>query len=188
MNIRLVFALLLTVQSSAFSPIKPTTTFTSKSSLHATTTPIADGLSKTVIREGSGSPLRFGEVATVSYNCLVASTKRPFAKSNKQKVVVGDGVMIDGWETAITTMSVGEKAIISVQDAEKYGYGSEGVGDIVPPNAALELEIEILEAEEQKNLGMAGQAVTGMTGSGELGALDPMKPVSGQYDTCLTSV
>ncbi len=178
MNIKVVLAFLLTVQSSAFVPIKSSTTIRSKSSLYATTTPIADGLSKTVIKEGNGTPLRFGEVATVSYNCLVASTKQPFAKSNKQKVVVGDGVMIDGWETAITTMSVGEKAIISVQDAEKFGYGSQGVGDIVPPNAALELEIEILEAEEQKNLGMAGQAVTGMTGSGELGALDPMKPVS----------
>lgn len=137
---------------------------------------ITEGLSKTVTQEGNGDSLKFGDVATVSYNCYVASTGYTFAQSKKQKVVVGGGVMIEGWETALATMRVGEKSIVSVRDSEKYGYGSEGVDGIVPPNANLDLEIEVIEAEEQKSIGMAGQAVTGMTGSGELGALDPMKP------------
>lgn len=162
-------------KSSAFAPISSSAR--TSTSLSATTA-IAEGLTKNVLREGNGPPLRLGEVATVSYNCVVSETQQPFAKSPKQKVVVGDGVMIDGWEKALSTMSVGEKSVVYVDGsaAAVYGYGSDGVGDIVPPNAALELEIEILDAEEQKNLGMAGQAVTGMTGSGELGALDPMKP------------
>eukprot|EP00554_Chaetoceros_debilis_P005288 CAMPEP_0194073590 /NCGR_PEP_ID=MMETSP0149-20130528/954_1 /TAXON_ID=122233 /ORGANISM="Chaetoceros debilis, Strain MM31A-1" /LENGTH=297 /DNA_ID=CAMNT_0038753621 /DNA_START=87 /DNA_END=980 /DNA_ORIENTATION=- len=166
-------------KSSAFAPINSSarTSATISTSLSATTA-IAEGLTKNVIKEGNGPPLRLGEVATVSYNCVVSATQQPFAKSPRQKVVIGDGVMIDGWEKALSTMSVGEKSIVYVDGsaASVYGYGSDGVGDIVPPNAALELEIEILEAEEQKNMGMAGQAVTGMTGSGELGALDPMKP------------
>jgi FKBP-type peptidyl-prolyl cis-trans isomerases 1 len=91
-------------------------------------------------------------------------------------MVVGDGTMIRGWDQAIATMRVGEKALVHVQDAELFGYGQEGVKGFVPPNAELDLEIEILDVEDAKAMGVAG--VTGMTGSGDLGMLDPSKPVS----------
>jgi len=93
--------------------------------------------------------------------------------------------MIEGWEKALSTMIIGEKAIVSITGPsaiQQYGYGSDGVaGGIVPPNAELELEIEVLDAEEQKNMGVSGAVgsvgmVTDMTGSGDLGALDPSKP------------
>ena len=119
-------------KSSAFAPISSSSARTSTTSLSAATA-IAEGLTKNVLREGNGPPLRLGEVATVSYNCVVSATQQPFAKSPKQKVVVGDGVMIDGWEKALSTMSVGEKSIVYVDGsaADVYGYGSDGVGDIV---------------------------------------------------------
>ena len=95
--------------------------------------------------------------------------------------------MIQGWEDGVSSMNVGEKAIIHITDAETYGYGKDGIPPILGPMENLDIEIEILDSEVQSKFGagvggnMAGgdvSAISGMTGSGELGALDPMKPVS----------
>ncbi len=86
-------------------------------------------------------------------------------------------------------MVVGEKSIIHVtkDNCDVYGYGMDGIPPILDSMEPLEIEIEVLDCEEQSKFGagsggnMAGgdvSAISGMTGSGELGALDPMKPVS----------
>ena len=86
--------------------------------------------------------------------------------------------MIEGWDKALATMYVGEKALVKISGAaaELYGYGKDGIPGFIPSNAAIEIEIEVLDAEEQKTMGVSG--VAGMTGSGDLGLLDPSKPVS----------
>lgn len=143
---------------------------------------LQNGLIKTILQPGNGRSLQFGDVATVSYRCYVsnsgsATSKEIFSQSPKQKVIVGGGVMIDGWEQGLQSMKVGEKAILSIQDP-KLGYGAEGVANIIPPNAMLDIELSVLEAEEQMEMGSAGAvaALNGMTGSGDWGNLDPMKP------------
>lgn len=191
---RIFFAGLLAAQSaSAFAPIRiraTGSTINTGSSIHtntnlyaaaaatATSTPIAEGLTKTILQQGNGPSLKLGEVATVTYTCSLAGHDTSFARSNKQKVVVGDGVMIDAWDKALATMYVGEKALIRISEAaaEQYGYGKDGVPGFIPSNAAIEIEIQVLDAEEQKTMGVSG--VAGMTGSGDLGLLDPSKPVS----------
>jgi hypothetical protein len=54
--------------------------------------------------------------------------------------------MIDGWEEILPTMRVGERARIEILNPE-LGYGSTGVVPIIPPNAALELDLEVLESK-----------------------------------------
>ena len=54
--------------------------------------------------------------------------------------------MIDGWEEAIKTMRVGERAIVRITDPE-LGYGAAGVAPVVPPNAVIELDLEVLDAK-----------------------------------------
>jgi hypothetical protein len=165
---------------SGCSPFSPS----SKTVLHSTvaSTNLAEGLIKTVTQQGNGAPLKYGEVATVKYSCYVptsdGSTPQPFAQSLRQKVVVGDGVMIQGWDEALPTMYVGERAIIRVENTEQFGYGAAGVPPLIPANAVIEIDIEVFEAEAQSQMGSAGAASTLLSGSGDLGALDPMKPVS----------
>jgi hypothetical protein len=53
--------------------------------------------------------------------------------------------MIDGWEEAIKTMRVGERAIVRITNP-KLGYGPAGVPPVVPPNAEIELDLEVLDA------------------------------------------
>ena len=75
--------------------------------------------------------------------------------------------MVRGWDTALQSMTVGEKATVLVTDPERFGYGAEGIPPFVPPNAQLEMEIELLGAEDGADLAT-------------LATSDPLKPVS-QY-------
>jgi len=127
---------------------------------------LPDGITKTVTKPGTGKPLRLGDVATVKYSCYVPSgdePSSPFAKSPKQKVVVGDGVMIKGWELALQTMEVGERATIRVTDSRQFGYGDAGVPPFVPSGAEIEMDMEILDVEAGLDLS-------------SLATSDPLKP------------
>mmetsp|Transcript_25634 Transcript_25634/g.38469 ORF Transcript_25634/g.38469 Transcript_25634/m.38469 type:complete len:293 (-) Transcript_25634:260-1138(-) len=153
--------LLLTLVLAATSTmafIVPTTqqsSYTSKFSntkLHESLA--IDGLVKKVIKEGTGPALERGQVASVKYSCYLPGTEtKPFAQSEKQRMIVGDGQMIEGWELALLTMNVGERATVRIDDAAKFGYGEAGVPPIVPPNAPIEMEMEILSAEERLEMG-----------------------------------
>ena len=114
----------LAAATAAFAPghpqarVVPSTRPRSRSGLFSSVsathnTPIADGLTKTVIRPGSGRAIEFGDFATVKYSCRTTGAKQPFAQSTSQKVIVGDGIMIRGWDAALVTMSVGEKATVT---------------------------------------------------------------------------
>jgi FKBP-type peptidyl-prolyl cis-trans isomerase len=99
--------------------------------------------------------LQLGDIATVKYSCYLpdddddasSSSSAPFAQSTKQKMVVGDGSMIDGWEKAIRTMRVGERSLVRINNPN-LAYGATGVAPIIPPNAIVELDLEILDATE----------------------------------------
>jgi hypothetical protein len=60
--------------------------------------------------------------------------------------VVGDGSMIVGWEKALRSMTVGERAVIRISDPT-LGYGPAGVPPLIPPNAELEFDVEILDTQ-----------------------------------------
>jgi len=86
-----------------------------------------------------------GETATVKYSCYLPNSP-PFARSENQKVTIGGGDMIAGWEEAIQTMKIGERAIVRIANPE-LGYGAEGVPPVVPANAEIELDLEILDCK-----------------------------------------
>jgi hypothetical protein len=60
--------------------------------------------------------------------------------------VVGDGTMIPGWDQALRSMSVGERAVIRIVDPE-LAYGSSGIPSIVPPNSLIEMDVELLDVQ-----------------------------------------
>ncbi|KAL7570378.1 hypothetical protein ACA910_017216 [Epithemia clementina (nom. ined.)] len=115
------------------------------SSASPTAVVLAEGLTKTVKIEGNGPPIRLGDIATIKYSCYLPGGIT-FAKSSKEKMVVGDGSMIDGWEKSIRGMRVGERSIIRVTDPE-LAYGSQGVPPLIPPNAIIEMDLEILDSQ-----------------------------------------
>lgn len=133
----------------AFAPRSPqlwstssTTATTTTVSLNAAST-LPEGLLKTISKPGSGPLLRRGDVATVKYSVYLPN-QPPFSRAASQKVVVSDANMIAGWESVISTMMVGERAIVRIPST--MAYGSAGVPPLIPPNADVELDLEILDS------------------------------------------
>ena len=65
-------------------------------------------------------------------------------KRNKPfSFTIGIGQVIRGWDEGVMTMKVGEKAMLHI--SSDYGYGPRGAGGVIPPNADLNFEVELLE-------------------------------------------
>jgi len=61
------------------------------------------------------------------------------------KFVIGRGEVIKGWDEGVARLSVGERArLICSPD---YAYGSRGHPGIIPPNARLTFDVELLNIE-----------------------------------------
>mmetsp|Transcript_13783 Transcript_13783/g.19752 ORF Transcript_13783/g.19752 Transcript_13783/m.19752 type:complete len:185 (+) Transcript_13783:473-1027(+) len=70
--------------------------------------------------------------------------------------------MIDGWELAIKTMKGGERSIVQITDP-RYGYGPTGIPPIIPSNAEIQIDVEVLNVEVGTDLGTVASE-------------DPLKP------------
>lgn len=57
---------------------------------------------------------------------------------------LGKGQVIPGWEQGIEGMSVGEKRTLTIPP--ELGYGAQGAGDVIPPNATLTFDVELVSA------------------------------------------
>ncbi|PKY20423.1 hypothetical protein RhiirB3_433719 [Rhizophagus irregularis] len=55
---------------------------------------------------------------------------------------VGVGQLIRGWDEGILRLSLGQKATLAV--SSDYGYGSSGFGTVIPPNADLVFDVELI--------------------------------------------
>ncbi len=65
-----------------------------------------------------------------------------FKRNRPFKFTVGIGQVIKGWDEGVLQMSIGEKAVLKI--TSDYGYGERGAGDVIPPNADLNFEIQLL--------------------------------------------
>jgi len=147
-----------TATATTTTRTRTTTTATALSSQQA-----ENGLIKTITVPGQGDYAQLGDLATVKYTCYLpkddddddaaaassSSSSSSFtlvSQSSRQKVVVGDGTMIDGWDRALRTMRVGERSVIRIVDPT-LAYGAIGVPPIVPPHSILELDLELLETQ-----------------------------------------
>jgi cyclophilin family peptidyl-prolyl cis-trans isomerase len=105
------------------------------------------GLKHLVVKEGSGDKVGKGKKIKAHYTGRLLSG-RLFDSSVLRKepieFTVGVGQVIPGWDEALSDMTKGEKRVLIIPP--ELAYGSRGAGGgIIPPNATLVFEVELLD-------------------------------------------
>lgn len=131
-------------------PVKPAATEkteTKAAAAGAVTT--ASGLSYTDLTVGTGASPTSGKSVTVHYTgTLENGTKFDSSLDRGQPFVfrIGAGEVIPGWDEGVISMKVGGKRKLVVPP--QLGYGANGAGGVIPPNATLIFEVELLDVEK----------------------------------------
>ena len=66
-----------------------------------------------------------------------------FDRNQPIEFPVGTGRVIKGWDEGIMLLNVGTKARLIIPS--ELGYGSKGAGGVIPPNATLVFDVELVE-------------------------------------------
>ncbi len=112
----------------------------------ANETTTATGLKYTDTLEGTGASPKTGQKVRVHYTgTLEDGTKFDSSKDRNQPFIftIGIGQVIKGWDEGVATMKVGGKRRLTIPS--ELGYGSRGAGGVIPPNATLIFDVELLE-------------------------------------------
>ena len=111
------------------------------------TTP--SGLQITDTKAGTGAQPQKGQTCVMHYTGWLYENGTKGQKFDSSvdrgqpfEFAIGEGQVIDGWDEGVATMKVGGKRTLIIPPA--LGYGARGAGGVIPPNATLHFEVELL--------------------------------------------
>ncbi len=106
------------------------------------------GLRYQILQKGSGSQATKGATVSVHYKGQL-SDGTVFDSSYKRKepieFALGTGQVIAGWDEGVALLNVGDKARFVIPS--HLGYGAQGAGGVIPPNANLIFDVELVEVK-----------------------------------------
>jgi FKBP-type peptidyl-prolyl cis-trans isomerase FklB len=107
----------------------------------------ASGLQYEILTVGTGAkPTRSDTVRTHYHGTLIDGTVFDSSVERGEPATFPLNRVIEGWQEALTRMKVGDKWKVVIPP--ELGYGENGVGDAIGPNATLVFEVELLEVQK----------------------------------------
>ena len=104
------------------------------------------GLMYVIEQEGAGAVPAKGEEVKVHYTLRLADGEKLDSSHDRNQplsAIVGQTQLIKGWMEALTLFKKGSKVFLIIPS--ELGYGPQGAGGVIPPNATLYFDMEILE-------------------------------------------
>ena len=109
----------------------------------------SSGLKITDTQAGTGATPKTGQTCVMHYTGWLYQDGKKGAKFDSSvdrgqpfELPVGAGRVIKGWDEGVASMKVGGKRTLIIPP--ELGYGARGAGGVIPPNATLLFEVELL--------------------------------------------
>jgi len=117
---------------------------------NATTT--LTGLKIIDTKVGTGATPQTGQICTMHYTGWLYTNGAKGKKFDSSLdrgqpfgFAIGKGQVIAGWDEGVSTMKVGGKRTLIIPP--ELGYGARGAGGVIPPNATLIFDVELLDVK-----------------------------------------
>ncbi len=108
-----------------------------------------EGVKITTLKEGTGEVAKAGDTVAMNYTGTLtdgttfdSNVDPKFNHVQPFVFTIGAGQVIKGWDVGVAGMKVGEQRKLEL--APLFAYGSSGAGGVIPPNATLIFEVELL--------------------------------------------
>ena len=109
----------------------------------------SSGLQIIEVTEGTGATPKKGQTCVMHYTGWLYENGQKGKKFDSSvdrnepfDFPIGAGRVIKGWDEGVATMKVGGKRTLIIPPA--LGYGARGAGGVIPPNATLMFDVELL--------------------------------------------
>jgi len=99
-----------------------------------------------ILKEGTGEGAKAGDKVSVHYVGVLLDGKKfdsSIDRGQPFSFQLGAGSVIRGWDEGLIGMKAGEKRRLTIPP--EFGYGEQGAGNAIPPNATLIFEVEMLK-------------------------------------------
>ncbi len=106
------------------------------------------GLKIEELEEGSGESASTGMNVTVHYTGWLENGNKfdsSLDRDDPFRFTLGRGMVIRGWDEGVEGMKAGGRRKLTIP--AHLGYGSAGAGGVIPPNAVLVFEVELLDID-----------------------------------------
>ncbi|MBM4120373.1 MAG: FKBP-type peptidyl-prolyl cis-trans isomerase [Nitrospira sp.] len=105
----------------------------------------ASGLKYDDLKVGTGAEAKAGQTVSVHYTGWLTDGKKfdsSVDRGQPFQFALGLGQVIKGWDEGVQGMKVGGKRKLTIPPG--LGYGARGAGGVIPPNATLVFDVELL--------------------------------------------
>jgi FKBP-type peptidyl-prolyl cis-trans isomerase len=108
----------------------------------------ASGLAYKIENEGNGPKPTKGQTVKVHYAGYLTNGQKfdsSFDRNQPIEIAIGVGQVIPGWDEGIMLLNEGAKGKLIIPP--HLGYGAQGAGGVIPPNATLIFEVELVQVK-----------------------------------------